>query len=220
MLKSSRSILSTALILLLSGCVTTRIDQFLPEMPVIGKGEAIVVLTNRQDAVVEAEKNYVDCLYDRLAPLRKEVIMIHEDDFKDALFPWFEPRLAPTHAEAVAILLEQPPIAKKTKELGIRYLIWVYGESATSNRQGSLSCSFSGAGGGCFGMLSWDNNSTYEATIWDMKESRSLGLISSESVGTSMVPALVIPIPIIARTKSASCKSMGDQLYKVLSNKG
>jgi hypothetical protein len=205
--------------LLLSGCVTTQVEQFMPEAPIIGANETIVVLTNRQDAVVEAEKNYVDCLYDRLAPLRNQVTMIHEDDFKDALFPWFEPRLAPTHAEAVAILLEQPAIAKRTKELNIRYLVWVYGESAASNRQGSLSCSFSAAGGGCFGMLSWDNNSNYEATIWDMKESRSLGLISSESVGTSMVPALVVPIPIIARTKSASCRGMGDQLNNVLSGR-
>ncbi len=220
MLKNSNIILFATSMLLLGGCVTTQVEQFMPELPVIGEGEAVVVLTNRQDAVVEAEKNYVDCLYKRLRPLRDEVIMIHEDDFKDALFPWFEPRLAPTHAEAVAILLEQPPIAKKTEELGIRYLVWVYGESAASNRQGSLSCSFSAAGGGCFGMLSWDNNSNYEATIWDMKESRSLGLISSESVGTSMVPALVIPIPIIARTKSASCKGMGDQLYSVLSGSG
>ena len=217
MLKNSMFNLFATPMLMLGGCVTTQVEQFMPEMPIVGNGEAIVVLTNRQDAVVEAEKNYVDCLYDRLRPLREKVLMIHENDFKDALFPWFEPRLAPTHAEAVAILLEQPPIAKKAKELGVRYLVWVYGESAASNRQGTLSCSFSGAGGGCFGMLSWDNNSNYEATIWDMKESRSLGIISAESTGTSMVPALVIPIPIIARTKSASCKGMGDQLYTVLS---
>lgn len=217
MLNYFRFVLLAAMVLILGSCVTTQVEQFMPEKLIIADGEAIVVLTNRQDAVVEAEKNYVDCLYNRLRPLREKVRMIHEDDFKDALFPWFEPRLAPTHAEAVAILLEQPPIAKKTKELGIRYLVWVYGETSTSNRQGSLSCSFSAAGGGCFGMLSWDNNSSYEATIWDMKESRSLGIISSESVGTSMVPALVIPIPIIARTKSASCKGMGDQLYTVLS---
>ena len=217
MFNNSRFILFAAPMLMLGGCVSTQVEQFMPEDLIVGEGEVVVVLTNRQDAVVEAEKNYVDCLYDRLAPLRKTVTMIHEDRFKDELFPWFEPRLAPTHAEAVAILLEQPAIAKRTEELGIRYLVWVYGESAATNRQGSLSCSFSAAGGGCFGMLSWDNNSNYEATIWDMKESRSLGLISSDSVGTSMVPALVIPIPIIARTKSASCKGMGDQLYTVLS---
>ncbi len=203
---------------LLCGCVTTTVEEFMTVAPIVGDGEAVVVLTNRQDAVVEAEKSFTECLYSRLQPLKKDIVLIDEEQFKDALFPWFEPRLAPSRPEAVSLLLEDPRIAGKTEELGVRYLIWIHGESAVVNKQGNMTCSFSAAGGGCFGVLSWDNNSDYEATIWDLQESRSLGVISSEATGTSVVTAIVVPIPVLARTKSASCKSLGDQLRNVLSS--
>ena len=200
----------------LSACVTTQVDQFITEAPIIAGDEAVVVITNRQDAIVEAEKSFIDCLNGRLSSLRKRVNIITESRFKDEMFPWFESRLAPTDPESVKIMLEQPEISQKATNLGVRYLVWIHGESAATNKQGSLSCSFSPAGGGCFGMLSWDNNSTYEASIWDLEESRSLGVISSEATGTSVMPALIVPIPIIARTKTASCRGLGDQLRSVL----
>jgi len=202
---------------LASACVTTRVEQFVLDAPLISAGEAVVLLSNRQDAVVETEDSFLDCLYGRLNGMKGSVQIISEDQFRDELFPWFESRLAPTRAESVGILLEQPHIKTKADALGVRYLVWVHGESDATNKQGSMSCSFSPAGGGCFGMLSWDNNSNYEATIWDLKDSKSLGIISSQSTGTSVMPALIIPIPIIARTKGASCRGLGDQLAAVLS---
>jgi len=203
--------------LLASGCVTTRVEQFVIDAPLIAAGESVVLLSNRQDAVVETEDSFLDCLYGRLKGMKGSVQIISEDQFKDELFPWFESRLAPTRAESVGILLEQPHIKSKADALGVRYLVWIHGESDATNKQGSMSCSFSPAGGGCFGMLSWDNNSSYEATIWDLKDSKSLGIISSQSTGTSVMPALIVPIPIIARTKGASCRGLGDQLVTVLS---
>jgi len=204
-------------VLLVTGCVTTRVEQFVIDSPLIAAGESVVLLSNRQDAVVETEDGFLDCVYGRLQGMKSSVRIISEDQFKDELFPWFESRLAPTRAEAVGILLEQPHIKTKADALGVRYLVWIHGESDATNKQGSMSCSFSPAGGGCFGMLSWDNNSSYEATIWDLRDSKSLGIISSQSTGTSVMPALIVPIPIIARTKGASCRGLGDQLVTVLS---
>lgn len=201
---------------LLTGCVTARVEEFMSERPVLAGSDAIVIMTNRQDAVVEAEKSFSDCIYNSLSRGGRPVNVISETQFKDELFPWFEPRLAPTRPEAMAPLLDNPRVADRIAQLNVRYLVWIHGESETVNKQGMMTCSVSPAGGGCIGVLSWDNNSDYEASIWDVARRESLGVISSEANGTSVIPAFGIPVPLIARTKSATCRGLADQLEQVL----
>ncbi|MDJ0656833.1 MAG: hypothetical protein QNJ40_21915 [Xanthomonadales bacterium] len=200
---------------ILTGCVTARVEEFLPVRPVLQGDDAVVILTNRQDAIVEAEESFSECLYKQIDRGRA-LNVISEGQFKDALFPWFEPRLAPTKAETVAQMMQEPLISRKVSDLNIRYLVWIHGESEMLNKQGVMTCTLSPAGGGCLGVLSWDNNSTYEASIWDIREGESMGIISTEATGTSVIPALGVPIPMIARTKTASCKSLADQLRSAL----
>lgn len=202
---------------LATGCVTARVEEFMTMEPVLTGDDAVVILTNRQDAVVETEDSFSECLYDAMGGERSVVNIISENAFKDALFPWFEPRLAPTKAERLPAMLRNEGIAAKVRSLNVRYLVWIHGESEARNKQGMMTCTLSPAGGGCLGVLSWDNNSNYEASIWDIEQGQSLGIISSEATGTSVVPAIGLPIPMIARTKSASCKSLADQLVSVLS---
>lgn len=210
-------LLGIAISLGLSACVTSRVEEFMTEQPSLDGLDSIVILTNRQDAVVEAEKSFSECLFDEMMGNNSELKIISEPDFKNAMFPWFESRLAPTRADGLNQLMAREAIAQRVEDLNIKYLIWIHGESEMLNKQGMMSCTLSPAGGGCVGILSWDNNSDYEATIWDIKQRRSLGIISSEATGTSVVPAVGLPIPLIARTKSASCKSLARQLSDSLS---
>ncbi len=203
--------------LALAGCVTSRVEEFLSEQPVMTGNDAVVVLTNRQDAIVEAEESFSDCIYRYLRGGGNSINIVTEDEFKDAIFPWFEPRLAPAKAESVAAMMDNPLISRQVAALNVRYLVWIHGESEMLNKQGLMTCTLSPAGGGCLGVLSWDNASNYEASIWDVREGQSLGIISAEATGTSVVPALGLPIPMIARTKSASCKSLAEQLKSALS---
>lgn len=206
-----------AMCLVLSACVTSRVEEFMAERPVLSDTDSVVILTNRQDAVVEAEKSFSECLYNELEGSGRVVNIISETRFKDEMFPWFEPRLAPSRPELVGQLLENDRVARRVDELNVRYLVWVHGESEALNKQGMMTCTLSPAGGGCLGVLSWDNASDYEASIWDMQSSESLGVISAEATGTSVIPAIGVPIPLIARTKTASCKGLADQLRLVLS---
>ncbi len=213
---STKLIINAALVISLTGCVTARVEEFMQEELVMTGDDAVVILTNRQDAVVETEDSFSQCLYGQLRSRASEVNIISENQFKDEMFPWFEPRLAPTRAELVNVLLEEPVIAAKVENLNVRYLVWIHGESEARNKQGMMTCTLSPAGGGCLGVLSWDNNSNYEASIWDIREGTPMGVISTEATGTSVVPALGVPLPLIARTKNASCKSLGQQLGDIL----
>ena len=67
-------------------------------------------------------------------------------------------------------------------------------------------------GGGCFGFAWWQNDADYNAAVWDLKGLESAGSVTADVSGTSFLPALVIPIPLIARARAAACKGLADQL--------
>ena len=99
-------------------------------------------------------------------------------------------------------------------DLQIRYFVWVEGSTERTGSSGSITCSISPAGGGCFGFGTWEDTSDYETTIWDIETFSEVGRISTEAVGTSYLPAFVIPIPLLAQVQGDACNGMGKQLVK------
>ena len=47
--------------------------------------------------------------------------------------------------------------------------------------------------------------------------SQSIATISTESAGTSYMPAVIVPVPIIARVRAAACEGLSAQLKKLFS---
>jgi hypothetical protein len=97
-------------------------------------------------------------------------------------------------------------------------MIWIEGSTERIDSSGSMTCSITTTGAGCFGFLSWEDGSSYEASVWDIKNAVSVGKISSDSSGTSFVPAVVVPLPFIARVQHSACNSMADQLKSFIVN--
>ncbi|NNF67876.1 MAG: hypothetical protein HKM98_10245 [Gammaproteobacteria bacterium] len=197
----------------LSGCVTSRIEEARHTATGISDDEAIVILTQRQNVDSQTEDTFVNCLDKELG----HGLNLHEErEFMDQLFPWFEPAHAPNHADALRELLNRPGVPERIAETGVRYLVWIDGNTQTIDGGGNLSCSVGAGGAGCFGFQWWEDDSSYEAAIWDLKTLEHVGTISADAVGTSYLPAVVIPIPLIARTKNAACDGMADQLREFL----
>ncbi|MCV6604802.1 MAG: hypothetical protein OIF34_05835, partial [Porticoccaceae bacterium] len=86
------------------------------------------------------------------------------------------------------------------------------GNTETTDSSGSLSCTISPAGGGCFGFASWDRLSSYEAIIWDIQEMEEKGRVRVDTEGTSYMIAVVAPVPFIAQVQSEAYEGMGKQL--------
>lgn len=205
-----------SIVLLASGCVTSRIEQARHTGTGITKGEGVVILAQRQNVDYQTEDGFVSCLSDALGSGASGLAMHSEQEFMDELFPWFEPAHAPTHAEALRDLLERPGVAERIAETGVRYLVWIDGTTEIIDGGGNLSCTIGAGGAGCFGFHWWENDSSYEAAIWDLETIEHAGTISTEAVGTSYMPAIVIPIPLIARTKHAACNGLAKQLRSFL----
>jgi hypothetical protein len=75
-----------------------------------------------------------------------------------------------------------------------------------------MSCAASAVGGGCFGLVWWEDDGAYKASVWDLQKGHAAGAVSTDVHGTSMVPAIVLPGPLIARTQTAACKGLAQEL--------
>lgn len=197
----------------LTGCVTATVNQVRENTTGMTAEQAVVVLGRRsQPNQISAENDFLRCLSRNMSKGNNAVNVIFEQEFMDAMFPWFEPRTAPLRTSDLPELLTQPLLAERLRAIGVKYLVWVEGSTQRTAQSGSLSCTITPGGGGCFGFLTWDNDSNYEASIWDTHTARTAGKVSTEAAGTSYVPALVVPIPLIARVQNSACNGLANQL--------
>lgn len=196
----------------LSGCVSSRIEQSRDASTGISSGEAMVLLGRASYNEKQTEESFTDCIASALNQGSDPIRLIPQEQFKDDLYPWFEPRTAPTSADELGRLFSQPGVQSRIDESNVRYLAWIDGDTVTIDSGGSMSCTISSFGGGCFGMSYWEEDASYEASIWDLQSMTSTGQISADATGTSYLAGLVLPIPILARPGNAACKGLASQL--------
>lgn len=205
---------------LLAGCgSTTVINEYRGEpTATIKKGEAVVVLGRRNRADHETEADFIECVGDSLSDGGQAVRVIPEKKFVNSMYPYFEASTAPMNVKNLGTLMQNPAVAKKLHKLNLRYFVWIDGDTQTTDKKGTLSCAIGPGGGGCFGFLTWEDQSNYEATIWDFKKLALSGKISTQTDGTSYVPAVVVPIPLLARVQAHACKSMAERISQLIEN--
>ncbi len=204
--------LGMSILLLLGGCVSSRIEQSRQGETGISTEEAMVILGRASYNEKQTEEDFTDCISNALSQGPNPIRLIPQAQFKDDLYPWFEPRTAPTSADELGRLFAQPGVRDRIDESNVRYLAWIDGDTVTIDSGGSMSCTISSFGGGCFGMSYWEEDASYEASIWDLDTMTSTGQISADATGTSYLAGLVLPIPILARPGNAACKGLANQL--------
>jgi hypothetical protein len=197
----------------LSGCgATTTIDEFRPtnQSIQINADNKVVILGRRDSGHYETDREFVNCVAKKLRS--PDIAVLPEQEFIDAIYPWFEPRTAPKGLSRLTRLMEEPFVRERLAQENIEYLIWLDGSTQTQGRAGSMSCAIGPGGGGCFGFTQWDKVSTYEAIIWDLIELTEKGRIRVDSEGTSYLIGVVLPIPLFTPVKNDACDGLGDQL--------
>ncbi len=201
----------------LSGCTSVIIDELDNSVGAdvtMKEDETIVVLGRRHAGDYETEVDLISCVGDSVAS--DGIKVIPESEFIDRLYPHFEPRTAPMHVAALGRLVDRAEISQIMDEYNIRHIVWIDGQTETTASSGSIGCTIGVGGAGCFGFGTFDRESEYEATIWDYGSRKMLGKISADASGTSYLPAVVVPIPIIARVQTGACKGMADQITSFL----
>jgi len=204
--------LTMILVVAISGCVTAVIEDAREQPTGLLEGETVVVMAKSYHQGNETEIDYIRCVEKALGRGSGALNVVPNQQFVDNLFPWFEPRTAPADTKGLAQLMERPGIPEAVRDMGVRYIVWLDGDTSRVTQGGSLSCAAGPGGGGCFGFAWWTDAADYEASIWDLGDSAAVGTITVDYSGTSFLPALVIPIPLIARTQSKACSGLAKQL--------
>ena len=214
-------LLVTVFLGILGGCgVTTRMEPYKQSDVVVGENESIVVLARKHHSSHEAEQRIVDCISDRLASGDDGLNVYNNIAFEDELYPWFEPSMAPVTTVELSELLSRENVLNQVLSTGVRFVVWLDGSTTRVASGGGISCAAGVGGAGCLGLGWWEDDSIYDATVWDLQELSSAGTIYADVSGRSVMPALVIPIPLIARPQLAACRGLTQQLRQFLTSPG
>jgi hypothetical protein len=204
---------------LLASCgVTSRMEPYKQTNTVISEGEHVVILARKQHATHEAEQDFVECISDALAKGESGLDVHSSKEFEDKMYPWFEPSTAPLSTDDLSQLLERPGVMNQVKDTGVRYVIWLDGSTDRVASGGGITCAAGVGGAGCMGLAWWEDDSRYDATVWDIKELESAGTIHADVKGRSVMPAIIIPLPFIARPQAHACKGLTEQLKQFLTS--
>ncbi len=207
-----RSLILGVSALAVSGCVTSRIEDAREISTGLNEGEGVVIMAKSYHLGNETESAFIDCVGQSIGRGSDRLRVIPNKEFVDALFPWFEPRTAPADTKGLPDLMARPGVPEMIREKGVRYVIWLDGDTDRVAGGGSLSCAAGPGGGGCFGFAWWQNDAKYNASVWDLTGLEDAGTVSADFSGTSFLPAIVVPIPLIARTQTKACQGLSDQL--------
>jgi len=212
LLKTSNAAPLIVFLGLLASCTSTTVDEFRQGETGIGSDESVVILGRRQASDYETRSEFVQCVGERMTRGDDSIRVVPEQEFVDAMFPWFEPRTAPLRTRDLEQLMAEDVVATKMNEFGIRYIVWLDGFTETTDRSGSISCTIGPGGGGCFGFGTWEDDANFDARVWDVASLSSVGTINTDATGQSYLPALIIPIPLIARVEANACSRLATQL--------
>jgi hypothetical protein len=207
----------TSLVLLgTSGCLRSRVQESRELPTLIAADEAVVVLAKPQIEGAGAEADFIDCVGDNLAGGAKGLKVQNNEAFTDQLFPWFEPGTVPSRAEGIAAVLAQPGVSEQVAATGVRYLVWLDGGTRKTDGGGSLACGAAPGAAGCIGFGWWEKESDYEATVWDLRQAKSVGSVGANVTGTSALVGAIVPLPFIARVQGTACNKLAAQLRSFL----
>jgi hypothetical protein len=215
-----------------AGCMTSKVDETRQGASAIQPNESIVLLTKPQLEGVGTEGEFLSCVQQNLGGQ-----LIHpqqgqsskrasgdavpfkiygEQQFTDAMFPWFEPSTAPTNTAGLKGLLQRPGVTERLSEIGVRYVVWLDGATRRKDGGGSVSCSLGPTLVTCLGVGWWDKTSDYVATVWDLQTATEIGTVTADVTGTSVFIGAVAPIPIVMPVQSKACSRLSEQLRSFL----
>lgn len=217
---------------LAGGCMTSKVDETRQVATSIQANESIVLLKKPQLEGVGTEEAFLDCVQERLggqlvhpeegqsaraSTARVPFKIYGEQEFTDALFPWFEPSTAPANAAGLKVLLQRPGVTERLQEIGVRYVVWLDGNTKKTDGGGSVACAASPGGAGCIGVGWWEKESGYVASVWDMQTAAEIGQVTADVTGTSVLIGAIAPIPIITPVRRKACDRLSEQLRSFLS---
>ena len=144
--RALRNVVMVAGLTAMAGCVSSTIQEVREARTSMDVDDYMVVLGKRdRPNSNETELNFISCISKNIASGSDALNVIDERAFMDSMFPWFEPRTAPVETGDLPRIMNQPLLAERLDEIGIKYLVWVEGSTERTDSAASASRSASAA---------------------------------------------------------------------------
>ena len=168
-----------------------QVDEWQKRSAAIGTQDGVAIV-GTSDAVIE---DIVPCVEAKLRDLSPDMQIIPAASFRDSLFPWLEPSVAPSGEEDWAKLKARPLTEDRIRELKARYIVAISGHSGkTSSTWGGT---IGGPQGAIFvGGLDTREEASVGATVIDWASGRTVAEVRSSASGSSGA-GIIILIPYL-----------------------
>lgn len=207
-------ILILALIISLFGCTKSRVKGSLDARSYANQHSTLTLFP-----IKHRDKKFTGCLQRQLKKDLPNLKFIHQDKFREALFPWFEPNSSPKDIEELSKLLRDDLIRNRLEDVGVELLIFTHGVTTHSEYDG-LMITAAGPGAGAFlGYTSTERDTHISTSIWYLKEGVSIGGTDIHVKGRVRWFGLIIPIPVPAFTERAACSETAKLISDCLTAK-
>lgn len=156
------------------------------------------------------------CLADAIRADAPGVPLVPHRAIRDALFPRLEPATQPPGEEAFAELLGREDVRERLRGLGLGHLVAFSGGTRYEETRGMILCGAGYGGGGCLGFAWQDQSTRLQAALWDLERGQRTAEEEAGAVGRSVVPAFLLPIPLMANTRAEACRELGRRVARAI----
>ena len=160
-----------SLVLVFGGCASTTRSEAdrAPSAELDPAAGSCVLRLRREVAAPHLADGAAASLRRRIGRERPDVRFVDGEEFRDALFPWFEPGTAPVSQPGMAELVRRPLVRETLEALGVRYLLVVGGGVRTIVRDASLATAH-----GVIGGMSRRETADYGLVVWDLRAAKKV----------------------------------------------
>lgn len=181
----------------------------------LAAGEIVTVLSATRTS---ARTEFATCVHEAMLETAPNLALMPGHEFRDALYPWFEPATLPADVEELSMLISKPAVKRRIEELAVRYVVVIAGNTDRQN-EGSFTCVATYSGAGCLGFSSEERTSRLSAALWDVEQGASAGEVTAKTAGTRVSIGVIVPILFFSATESAACDGLGERLAQLLTGK-
>jgi hypothetical protein len=155
-----------------------------------------------------------ECLVSAIRAEAPGIRLVPQQTIRDALYPRLEPATQPASEAAFAELLARADVQERLRRLGVTHLVAFSGGTQMPPFDGMILCGAGPGGGGCLGFAWQDKTTTLAAALWNLERQVPIAEEKARTEGTSIVPALGLPIPLFADTFTAACRMLGTSVAR------
>jgi hypothetical protein len=210
-----RDTICTGVILLLAAVVT--VGQ--PAPVVNGGARSIGLLwwpADPSKAMYSFSSQINRCLTRHIHTALPEFSIIGHEAVQDMLYPMMEPDTQPDSELEFAELLRRDDVRARLAGKGLRYLVAFSGSTRTDEWNGGVFCGGGYGGAGCLGFAWATKKTALDAVLWDLQKDNGSKHATGSDTGTSMLPAFILPIPLLASTQSDACRELGTRIVSAI----